>query len=138
VDFEVRGADLSIDPELCAAIANPLLHLVRNAVDHGIEEPEERVKQGKPSRGRIVIDVRTNDDQTNIKISDDGRGIDSENVDLIFDPGFSTASQVTDISGRGVGLDAVRAEVEATGGSITVVSQLGQGTTFEITLPRKS
>jgi chemotaxis protein histidine kinase CheA len=137
VDFEVRGADLSLDPELCKAIANPLLHLVRNAIDHGIEEPEERVKQGKPSRGRIVIEVRTNDDQTNIKISDDGRGIDSENVDVIFDPGFSTASQVTDVSGRGVGLDAVRAEIEATGGSVNVINKPGHGTTFEITFPKE-
>ncbi len=138
VDFEVIGADLSIDPELCKAIANPLLHLVRNAVDHGIEQPEERTKRGKPSRGRIVIEAKTHETHTNISVSDDGRGIDSENVDLIFDPGFSTASQVTDISGRGVGLDAVRAEIESAVGSVNVISQPGQGATFEIRLPRKS
>ena len=132
VEFEVVGAGLALDPSWCKAIANPLLHLVRNAVDHGIEEPEERTKHDKPARGRIVITVKTNETHTSLTITDDGRGIDPETLRLIFNPGFSTAREVSETSGRGVGLDAVRAEIEAAGGSVTVVSQAGHGTSFEI------
>ena len=121
VDFELRGDELEVDE----SVADALLHLVRNAVDHGIE-----------SRGKVVIEAQNVDDRTTIRVTDDGRGIDPSMIDRIFDPGFSTAPQVSEISGRGVGLDAVKSAVEAAGGSIRVTSQPGHGSTFEITLSR--
>jgi len=131
VDFEVRGDDLSLDE----TYVGPLIHLVRNAVDHGIETSEERVKLGKPPRGKIVIEVKTSDGQARITVTDDGRGIDPALIQQIFRPGFSTAAEISEISGRGVGLDAVKTTIEDAGGSITVTSQPGHGSTFEITLP---
>ena len=130
VDFEVRGEDLLLDE----TFVSPVIHLVRNAVDHGIETSEERVKLGKPPRGRIVIEVMTSDGQAKITVTDDGRGIDQALIEQIFQPGFSTAAAVSEVSGRGVGLDAVRTGIEDSGGTITVRSQPGHGSTFEITL----
>lgn len=122
VEFEVRGDDLS----LAETLLDPLVHLVRNAVDHGIE-----------SSGKIVVEIETLDGQTRITVTDDGRGIDPSLIDQIFNPGFSTAPAISEISGRGVGLDAVKTAIEDAGGSITVSSQLGHGTTFVLLVASK-
>jgi chemotaxis protein histidine kinase CheA len=122
VDFEVRGEEL-----LDKRLVEPLIHLVRNAVDHGIE-----------SGGKIVIEAAILDNQTKITVSDNGRGIDPSLIDQIFNPGFSTAGKVSEISGRGVGLDAVKTALEEAGGTITVSSKVGHGSTFEIRLPEPS
>ena len=118
VEFSIR-VDALLDKSVCDALADPLMHLVRNAVDHGIE-----------AKGRITIEAT----ETRITVTDDGRGIDPAIVDKIFQPGFSTATEVTETSGRGVGLDVVKETVEALGGTIRVFSELGKGSTFEITL----
>lgn len=132
VDFELRGEELK---SLDEVVADPLVHLVRNAVDHGIESSDERVKLGKNPRGKIVIEVVQLEGQTRITVTDDGRGIDPASLPLIFSSGFSTAPETTEISGRGVGLDAVKTIIEEAGGSVSVSSQLGHGSTFELTLP---
>jgi two-component system chemotaxis sensor kinase CheA len=117
VEFEIRGEDLLLDKKYIV----PLVHLVRNAVDHGIE-----------SSGKIVIEAAMRDGETRITVTDDGRGIDSALIDQIFQPGFSTATEISEISGRGVGLDAVKTAIEEAGGSINVRSEVGRGSTFEI------
>ena len=117
VEFEIRGEDLLLDK----TFVDPLVHLVRNAVDHGIE-----------SSGKIVIEATTLDGETRITVTDDGRGIDPALIDQIFKPGFSTAAEISEISGRGVGLDAVKTAIEEAGGSVSVTSELGGGSTFEI------
>lgn len=124
VEFEVRGEDLLTDKSLCENISYPLLHLVRNAVDHGIE-----------TRGKIVIEVARLANQIVVRVIDDGRGIYPELLPLIFRPGFSTATAISDISGRGVGLDVVKTTIEEIGGSIKVTSQPGKGSTFELIVP---
>ncbi|HJP92042.1 MAG TPA: ATP-binding protein [Pyrinomonadaceae bacterium] len=121
VDFEIRGEDLSLDER----VANPLIHLVRNAVDHGIEQ----------KGGKVVIEAIVNQQQIRVRVTDNGRGIHPAILDRIFQPGFSTANAVTEISGRGVGLDAVKTAIEELGGSITVSSEPREGTCFEITIP---
>lgn len=118
VDFSIR-VDASPDKSICDALADPLLHLVRNAVDHGIE-----------TEGNITIQAN----KTHITVADDGRGIDPAIRDLIFQPGYSTATEITQISGRGVGLDVVKTAVEQLGGTLNVSSAAGKGTTFEIIL----
>jgi two-component system, chemotaxis family, sensor kinase CheA len=125
IDFELRGEDLVLEESHCNTIADPLMHLVRNAVDHGIEH-----------EGKITIEAVRCEDNFKITVTDDGRGIDPEIIATgkIFDPGFSTATEVSEISGRGVGLDVVKTSIEAAGGAVKVTSQLGHGTTFEITL----
>ena len=120
VEFEIRGEDLLLDQKYVV----PLIHLVRNAVDHGIE-----------SSGKILIEAATLDGETRITVTDDGRGIDPALIDQIFKPGFSTAAEISEISGRGVGLDAVKTCIEEAGGSVSVSSQVGRGSTFEIKLP---
>ena len=120
VDFEVEGDATLLDQ----LIADPLLHLVRNAVDHGIE-----------TRGKVIIKIAQRDDQIVITVTDDGRGIDPSLLEKIFEPGFSTAEKVSEISGRGVGLDVVKTTVEELGGAINVRSAPGQGASFELTLP---
>jgi chemotaxis protein histidine kinase CheA len=120
VDFETRGSDQELDQALC----DPVIHLVRNAVDHGIE-----------TRGRVVIEIARHDDRITITVTDDGRGIDPSLIDQIFQPGFSTAAEVSNISGRGVGLDVVKTSIEALGGSVSVRSKPGQGSSFELSLP---
>jgi len=135
VDFEVHGEDLSLDSSLRDALNAPLLHLVRNAVDHGIEASGERVRMGKPPRGKIVIDAASEGDQTTISVTDDGRGLNPDLIPHIFQPGFSTAAEVTEISGRGVGRDAVKTAVNEMGGTISVNSDPGKGSTFRITMP---
>jgi chemotaxis protein histidine kinase CheA len=124
IDFELCGEELTLEESLCNTIADPLLHLVRNAVDHGIEHS-----------GKITIEAAQERDEVTIKVTDNGRGIEPEAIEKLFDPGFSTASTVSAISGRGVGLDVVKTAIEEAGGSVTVKSQLGRGTTFELTLP---
>ena len=129
IEFAVKGADLSLDESLWQVVADPLLHLVRNAVDHGIEH-----------RGKILITAEKLSDELKIRVTDDGRGIDPELIATgrLFEPGFSTAPKASAISGRGVGLDVVRSTVEEQGGSVTIQSELGKGSTFTITLPYKS
>jgi chemotaxis protein histidine kinase CheA len=136
IDFEVRGADLSLERSVYEVIAAPLIHLVRNAVDHGIEPADERVRLGKHPRGKIVIEVVSAAEQSTITITDDGRGIDASVIPLIFQPGFSTRTEVSEISGRGVGLDVVQTTIEDLGGSVTVSSDPGKGSTFKIMLIR--
>lgn len=125
VNFNLRGTEISLD----AAIADCLIHLVRNAVHHGIE-----------SRGTITITATNHEGQLKITVTDDGRGIDPETLasGLLFQPGFSTASELSEISGRGVGLDIVKTTVEQQSGSVQIQSELGKGSTFTITLPLKS
>ncbi|MFN2530203.1 MAG: chemotaxis protein CheA [Pyrinomonadaceae bacterium] len=157
VEFLVTGSELLVDKALADAIADPLIHLVRNAVDHGIERPEERVQNGKERTGKIRITASMRQGQTRISVSDDGRGVDTsavsqaarragvvkENVDLsldqclrmIFRPGFSTASSVSTVSGRGVGLDEVETKIEQLGGDVRVRSVPGVGSSFETRLP---
>jgi chemotaxis protein histidine kinase CheA len=117
VDFEVRGSDQELDEALCT----PVIHLVRNAVDHGIE-----------THGKVTIDIARHDDKIIITVTDDGRGIDPSLIEQIFQPGFSTATEVSNISGRGVGLDVVKTTIEELGGSVTVTSEPGQGSSFKI------
>ena len=125
VNFNLRGTEILLDD----AIADCLIHLVRNAVHHGIE-----------SRGTITIAATNNEDQLKITVTDDGRGIDPETIasGILFNPGFSTASELSDISGRGVGLDVVKTIVEQRSGSVQIQSELGKGSTFTITLRSKS
>jgi two-component system chemotaxis sensor kinase CheA len=124
IDFEVRGEGLLLNESLCNTIANPLMHLVRNAVGHGIEH-----------QGKISIEAEQISDEVTIKVTDNGRGIDPETISKLFQPGFSTAPEVSELFGRGVGLDVVKTAIEAAGGSVKVTSQLGHGTTFALTLP---
>jgi len=146
-----------LDQSLCDAIADPLIHLVRNAVDHGIEPPAERAKYAKPASGRVSIKAMSSHGQIRIAVRDDGRGIDAnaieaacvrmglthhqfplafdESVRMIFRSGFSTAPMVSETSGRGVGLDVVETEVERLGGQVRVVSAPGVGSVFEVRLP---
>ena len=127
IDFELRGKDLALEESLLNVAADPLLHLVRNAVDHGIERA-----------GKITIAAVRGANEVRITVSDNGRGIPPETIATgrVFHSGYSTASEVSEISGRGVGLDVVKTAVEDAGGSVTVKSQLGHGTTFELILPQ--
>jgi len=132
-------------------IGDPLLQLLRNAVAHGVEDPAERLAMGKPAAGRVTVEARQKGEFVYIDVTDDGRGIDPEKIraaaiakgieptkdpyDLLFVPGFSTAAEVTDISGRGVGLDVVKRNIQDLKGSIEVLSEPGRGATFRIVLP---
>jgi len=157
IDFELTGKDLRVDKVLVEALTDPLIHLIRNAVDHGIESPDERRRQGKESHGKIRIEAISDGAQSRIRITDDGRGIDpllisaaaarlgivtqpseldfERSMRMIFRAGFTTLTAVTEVSGRGVGLDVVETAVEQFGGELRVSSQAGMGTTFEIRLP---
>ena len=148
---------LADDPELVSALRNPIIHLVRNAVDHGIEPPDERDRAGKPRIGRIELSARRERSRVVINIRDDGRGIDRDSViakarrdgllgegeeptdQMLFRvmarPGFSTATQITTLSGRGVGLDVVEATIRGLGGSVGFRSEPGAGTSFSLDLP---
>jgi two-component system chemotaxis sensor kinase CheA len=123
--FDIRGTDVSLDD----ALADAVIHLVRNAVNHGIE-----------SRGTVTIVATNEHGQLRIKVTDDGRGIDPETIasGLLFQPGYSTASEVSELAGRGVGLDVVKTTVEARAGSVKLESELARGSTFTITVPSKS
>ncbi|MBT9172589.1 MAG: Chemotaxis protein CheA [Syntrophomonadaceae bacterium] len=159
VNLEVRGEDTELDRSIVNQIGDPLVHLLRNAVDHGIELPAERVAAGKPESATIQLEARHEGSYVMIRVSDDGRGIDpvkvrakalekgmlgtveaqrlsdEDAVRLIFDNGFSLAEQVSDISGRGVGMDAVRTVIESMNGSTDIRTAVGQGTQFYIRLP---
>ncbi|MCX8039927.1 MAG: chemotaxis protein CheA, partial [Planctomycetota bacterium] len=157
VEFQTAGDDTEIDRSLAESMADPLLHMVRNAVDHGIEKPEERVRAGKPRAGKVRLAAYHAGDDVVIELSDDGRGMDPERLrrkalekgliaadrqlteaecyDLIFLPGFSTAERVSEVSGRGVGMDVVRRQVQAANGRIEIRSRLGQGSVFILRLP---
>jgi two-component system chemotaxis sensor kinase CheA len=157
IDFEVAGGDLHIDKLVADAIADPLIQLVRNAVDHGIESKEERLQAGKKPRGTVRIEAISEGSQSWLRVVDDGRGIDpvlvseaalrlgileadsvldiEKSLRLIFRPGFTTLVSASEVSGRGVGLDVVETAAEQVGGEVRVSSQTKQGTTFEIRLP---
>jgi two-component system chemotaxis sensor kinase CheA len=157
VDLELVGEDTELDRNIVEDLGDPLMHMVRNAVDHGIETPEQRVKAGKPASARVTLKAGHQAGHIVIQVSDDGRGLDqakilrkarekglipeeaqlteSEIFNLIFHPGFSTADQITDVSGRGVGMDVVRKHVQKLRGRIDVMSEAGAGTTFLMKLP---
>ena len=157
VAFCTEGEETEIDRHMVASIADPLVHMVRNAVDHGLERPEVRERLGKPPTGLIQLRAYHSSGQVVIELEDDGQGLDDEKIvqkalarglirstqglsetdiwQLIFAPGFSTADQVTDISGRGVGLDVVRKSIEGLHGRIDVRSRRGWGTMFVLSLP---
>lgn len=157
VEFEVAGGDARLDRSLAERVADPLLHLVRNAVDHGVETEAERLAAGKPAVGRIRVEADSEGGLVVLRVSDDGRGVDVDAVGraaaavglvapgaditdahalrLIFRPGFSTAAQASLVSGRGVGLDVVERAIEEAGGEVRVRSLRGRGTTFELRLP---
>jgi len=157
IDFEVAGKDLRVDKVLADALTDPFMHLIRNAVDHGIESANERLRLGKDRRGTIRIEAISEGAQSRIRVIDDGRGIDplviskaaarlgivsepseldfERSLRLIFRAGFTTLAAATDVSGRGVGLDVVETAVEQVGGELRVSSKPGAGTTFEIRLP---
>jgi two-component system chemotaxis sensor kinase CheA len=159
VEVELRGAELELDRAILDRLADPLVHLVRNAVDHGLEPPELRRQNGKPGPGRIVIEARRERDHVRISVTDDGRGIDLEAVRrraveagvihedlaadlppaevaaLVFRPGVSTAERVSEVSGRGVGMDAVKATIDGLGGRVELDSQPGLGTTTALVVP---
>jgi two-component system chemotaxis sensor kinase CheA len=157
VRLELRGAETELDKLIVEQLVDPLMHLVRNAFDHAIEPAEERARLGKPVDGLIRIEATQRGHDVAVEVRDDGRGIDPEKVrlralergliepdvtlsrkellDLLFLPGFSTKREVTEISGRGVGLDVVRANVSALGGLVSIDSTPGQGTHITLTLP---
>lgn len=157
VDFETAGGEVRLDKSLAERIAEPLLHLLRNAVDHGVESSDERLAAGKSARGRVRVEAVSEGSRVLLRVADDGRGIDAGRVRqtaierglveasahvseqqalrLIFRPGFSTAREVSSVSGRGVGLDVVEQSVEDAGGELRVRSRAGAGTTFEMRLP---
>jgi two-component system chemotaxis sensor kinase CheA len=159
VEVEILGSELELDRSILDRLGEPLLHMLRNAVDHGLETPDERVAAGKDEVGRIVIEARRQKDCILIEVSDDGRGIDLSSVkqraidagllyedladDLppeeialfIFKPGLSTAEQVSDVSGRGVGMDAVKATIESLGGTVEIRTEWGRGTATTLVVP---
>ena len=159
MDLTIVGKDVELDKTIIEAINDPLTHLVRNSVDHGIETPDERARKGKNPKGLIVLKAYHEAGQVVIEISDDGKGLDGnmlaetainkglitpeqakamsekERVSLILLPGFSTAKKVTDVSGRGVGMDVVKTNLDQLGGSIEIESEVGKGTTISVKLP---
>jgi two-component system chemotaxis sensor kinase CheA len=157
VELETKGEDTELDKTIAEELADPLMHMVRNAIDHGIERPEARVAAGKNPTARLRLAAYHQGGQIVVEISDDGRGLNREKIlkkarqnglveegaqlgeneafRLIFEPGFSTAEQVTDISGRGVGMDVVRKHVQKLRGRIDIQSEPGVGTTFFLKLP---
>jgi two-component system chemotaxis sensor kinase CheA len=159
IELVIEGQETELDRTVIEEISDPIMHLVRNCVDHGIEPPEARRRAGKPEKGRLRLAGRSEESHIIVTVEDDGAGIDpdalrkaavqrgvldyqtaqglsdQEAVELIFRAGFSTARQVSDISGRGVGMDVVQAHIQRLNGSVTVQSNLGQGTRFELKLP---
>ncbi len=157
IDLVTEGAETELDKTVLDQLGDPLVHLIRNSIDHGIEPPEERERNGKPRRGTIRLSALHTGSNVVVSIVDDGRGMDAaairahaiekqliapdatlsnrEIFNLIFLPGFSTARQVTAVSGRGVGMDVVRRQVDALRGSVAVASEPGRGATISLTLP---
>jgi two-component system chemotaxis sensor kinase CheA len=159
ISFQIVGKDIELDRGILEEITEPLVHILRNAVDHGMETPDERVASGKPYGGSITITVTRDKDHVDIVVADDGRGMDpvrlrEKAIDkgvitaaqaaklspqaalmLVCAPGFSTAEEVSDISGRGVGMDAVKTAVHALGGTLAIESDIGRGSRFVLRLP---
>jgi two-component system chemotaxis sensor kinase CheA len=159
VELEVLGADTELDRNLVEALADPLVHLVRNAIDHGIELPEVRRRNGKPEQGRVRLSAQQEGDHVAIEVRDDGAGIDPEKIrrsavdkglvdtesaarlsadeclQLLFLPGFSTRDEVSDLSGRGVGMDVVQSRIRELSGAVQIHSEIGAGSRFAIRVP---
>ena len=157
INLVIEGEETELDKSVIEDLLDPLIHCVRNAIDHGIESPEKRLAAGKPEEGRVLMAARNEGNMIIIEIGDDGNGIDVEAVkkkaidrglihpskvlsdveafNLIFEPGFSTAAKITNISGRGVGLDVVRKQVEKLNGNVSIWSEHGKGTKYTIKLP---
>lgn len=157
VHLELRGEDTELDKTILEAISDPLVHMIRNAVDHGIESPEKRVLSGKSEQGTVTLEAYHQSGKLIIEVRDDGGGIpadvlrrkavekgilkpnaqisDQEAINLIFHPGFSTKAEVTEVSGRGVGMDVVKTNIEAIGGEVVIESTVGKGSRFKVTLP---
>ncbi len=159
IEFNIEGEDIELDRTILTEISDPLMHILRNAVDHGIESPEEREQAGKDPTGHITLRASRERDHVIIEVEDDGAGLDVEGIrekavekgvrspeeldamddsavyDLVFHPGFSTADEVTDTSGRGVGMDVVHDTVSQLDGSVSVDSEPGEGTTVSLRLP---
>lgn len=159
VDLVLEGEETELDKSVVEVIGDPLVHLIRNAVDHGIEPESERIAQGKPTKGKVTLRAYHKGNSVAIEIEDDGKGLDPdklrevaikkgilspeeakllddrEAMDLIFTPGFSSAEKITDISGRGVGMDVVRTNIKNLKGSISIFSEIGKGTRFTLSLP---
>lgn len=155
--LETSGEDAELDRTIVEQLADPLMHMIRNAVDHGLERPEDREKAGKPAQGTLRLSASHQSGYVVIEVSDDGRGLDGERIlrkaverglvkeqnqlspteilELIFEPGFSTSEKVTAISGRGVGMDVVKREIEKLRGRVEVRSEPGKGTTFLLRVP---
>ena len=158
-ELNIRGSHILIDKTIEQKLYNPLLHLVRNSFDHGLEKPEERMQTNKPETGTVFLRAYYQGSQTVIEVGDDGKGIDIEKIkqtginknlisaeqaavtppsqllELLFEPGFSTADKLSDLSGRGVGMDVVRSQIEEMNGTISIESTLGKGTTFSLQIP---
>lgn len=159
VELVLSGEDTEIDKTMIEDLSDPIIHLIRNAVDHGVEETQERLANGKPEKSNVRLEARQEGDHIVILVADDGRGMNAEKLrakavqkglitdeeantmderqsfNLVFLPGFSMASQVSDVSGRGVGMDVVKTNIQKLNGSIDIRSSLGKGTTFVISLP---
>jgi len=157
IQLEIEGAETELDKAVVEKISDPLMHLVRNAMDHGLEMPAERIKVGKAAFGTLRLAANHDSGHIVIRVTDDGKGLDgekilakarerglvsstqvlsdSEKLNLIFEPGFSTAEKITNLSGRGVGMDVVKKNIEALRGSVILKSEVGKGTTIEIRLP---
>jgi two-component system chemotaxis sensor kinase CheA len=158
IEFTIEGKEIELDRSMLDEIGDPVVHLLRNAIDHGFEAPSERIAAGKPAMGRLVLSAARERSSITIRVSDDGRGIDRDRVlnkarnlglvdtaraelsddeliKLISRPGFSTAERITDISGRGVGIDAVHARIRSLGGSVEIRSVPSRGTTVTLRLP---
>lgn len=159
IDLEMEGEDTDLDKNLVEALADPLVHLVRNSVDHGIEMPDEREAKGKPRKGRVLLSALQEGDHIVLSIMDDGKGMDAEVLrglavergmmdaeaaarldnkecyNLIFQPGFSTKKEISDISGRGVGMDVVKTRIAQMNGSVEVDSEPGRGSLITVKLP---
>ena len=159
VELVLAGEETEIDKTMIEDLSDPIIHLIRNAVDHGVEDPQERLANGKPEKSIVRLEARQEGDHIVILVADDGRGMNAERLrakavekglitdeeantmderqsfNLVFLPGFSMASQISDVSGRGVGMDVVRTNIQKLNGSIDIRSSLGKGTTFVISLP---
>jgi two-component system chemotaxis sensor kinase CheA len=133
VELVLAGEETEIDKTMIEDLSDPIIHLIRNAVDHGVENKDERKLAGKPSKSILRLEARQEGDHIIILVADDGRGMNAEN--LVFLPGFSTAGQVSDVSGRGVGMDVVRTNIQKLNGAIDIKSVQGEGTSFIISLP---
>lgn len=159
VDLQIQGKEVEVDKTIIEAIGDPLIHLVRNSLDHGIETPDVRTRRGKKAMGTIVLEASHQAGRVNIVVRDDGAGIDAarlrtkavskgiitaeqaaalsdrDAIELIFHPGFSTAEQVTDVSGRGVGMDVVKSNITKLGGTVEINTRLDRGTEVHVKLP---